>query len=122
MKREKIILESITPSLIEEIRDRIVAYLNPDKIILFGSVVKEHIQECHDVDVYIIKRGIRNVREVERKIDELFAGRLFALDVIVRTPEQMEDSLRSGNSFLRQEVIGKGRVLYDKHQLKTALS
>ncbi|MGQ9629278.1 MAG: hypothetical protein ACUVXI_03055 [bacterium] len=44
-------------------------------------------------------------------VDELFAGRLFALDVIVRTPEQIEDSLRSGNSFLKQEIIAKGQVL-----------
>lgn len=114
MNREKIILESITPSLIEEIRDRIVEYLSPDKIILFGSVIKENMQKSHDIDIYIIKRGIQNVREVERKIDELFAGRFFALDIIVRTPKQIEDSLRSGNSFLRQEIIAKGRVLYDK--------
>ena len=52
MKREKIILESITPSLIEEIRDRIVEYLNPEKIILFGSVVKENMQKSHDIDIY----------------------------------------------------------------------
>lgn len=107
-------LEPITPSLIEEVRDRIVEYLNPEKIILFGSVVKENIEEPHDIDVYVVKRGIRNVREVERKIDELFAGRLFALDVIVRTPEQIETGVRSGNSFLSQQIIAKGRVLYEK--------
>ena len=122
MEREKIVLESITPSLIEEIRDRIVEHLDPDRIILFGSVVKENMQEAHDIDIYIIKQEIPNVREVEREIDELFAGRLFALDVIVRTPEQMEDSLRSGNSFLSQEIIAKGRVLYDKQRLETVLS
>ena len=72
------------------------------------------MQKANDIDIYIIKRGIRNVREVEREIDELFAGRFFALDVIVRTPEQIKSSLRSGNSFLRQEIIGKGRVLYAK--------
>lgn len=114
MKGEEIILEPITPSLIEEVRDKIVEYLNPERIFLFGSTVKEDMQKSHDIDLYIIKRGIQDVREVERRIDELFAGRLLALDVIVRTPEQMEDSLRSGNSFLKQEIIAKGRVLYDK--------
>jgi len=114
MKRETIILEPITPSLIEEIRDKIVEYLNPDKIILFGSIVKEDMQKSHDIDLYIIKPGIKNVREIERKIDELFTGRFFALDVIVRTPKQVEDSLRSGNSFLLREIMGKGQVLYEK--------
>lgn len=114
MKREKIILESITPSLIEEIRDKVVEYFTPDKIILFGSVVKGDMQKSHDIDIYIIKRGVKKVREIERKIDELFTGRFFALDIIVRTPEQVEDSLRSGNSFLLQEIINKGQVLYEK--------
>lgn len=114
MKGEEIILEPITPSLIEEVRDKIVEYLNPDRILLFGSVTKGDMQKSHDIDIYIIKRGIQDVREVERKIDELFAGRFFALDVIVRTPEQMEESLRSGNSFLKQEIITKGWVLYAK--------
>jgi len=114
MKREEIILESITPSLIEEIRNKVVEHVTPDKIILFGSAVKGNMQKSHDIDIYIIKRGIKNVREVERKIDELFTGRSFALDVIVRTPQQVEDGLRSGNSFLLQEIMTKGRVLYEK--------
>ncbi|MDI6735502.1 MAG: nucleotidyltransferase domain-containing protein [bacterium] len=114
MKKEMTILESITPSLIEEIRDKVIDYLNPDKIILFGSVIKGNMKKSHDIDIYIIKRGIQNVREVERKVDELFTGRFFALDIIVRTPEQVEDSLRSGNSFLLQEIMAKGRVLYEK--------
>lgn len=114
LNREKVQLEPVTPSLIKEVRDRIVEYLNPDKIILFGSAVKENMSEPHDIDLYIIKRGIQNVREVERKIDKLFVGRLFALDVIVRTPEQVEAILRSGNSFLSQQIIAKGRVLYEK--------
>jgi predicted nucleotidyltransferase len=122
MRGKEIVLEPITSSLIKEVRDKIVEYLNPDKIILFGSAVKEDTQESHDIDLYIIKQGIQNVREVERKVEELFVGRFFALDVIVRTPEQMEESLRSGNSFLKQEVISKGRVLYDKQRLKTAVS
>lgn len=114
LNREKVWLEPVTPSLIKEIGDRIVEYLDPEKIILFGSAVKEDVQEPHDIDIYIIKRGIQNVREVERKIDELFTGRLFALDVIVRTPEQIEAIVRSGNSFLSQQITAKGRVLYEK--------
>ena len=114
MKRQKIILETITPSLIEEIKNKIIEYLNPDKIILFGSALKENMQKANDIDIYIIKQGIQNVREVERKIDELFTGRLFALDIIVRTPEQVENSLKSGNSFLREEIMLKGHILYDR--------
>jgi len=121
MNREKIMLEPITSSLIEEIRDKIVDHLDPEKLILFGSAIREG-SNPHDIDIYVIKRGIYNVRETERKIDELFAGRLFALDVIVRTPEQVENSVKSGNSFLLREVMTKGRVLYDKSGSKISIS
>jgi len=114
MQREEIILEPITSSLIDEICDRIIENIDPDKIILFGSTVSGDMEKSHDVDIYVVKQGVKDVREFERKIDELFVGRLFALDVIVRTPEQVKKSLSSGNSFLSQEIIGKGRVLYDK--------
>lgn len=122
MKREAVILESVTPSLVAEIRDRIIEYLDPDKIILFGSAAMNDVKEPHDIDIYVIKEGLQDVREVERHIDELFAGRLFALDVIVRTPEQVEASLKGGNSFLLQQILAKGRILYDKQQFKTTLS
>jgi predicted nucleotidyltransferase len=122
MKKEAVILESITPSLVAEVRDRIIKYLDPDTIILFGSAAKNDVKEPHDIDIYVIKEGLQDVREVERHIDELFAGRLFALDVIVRTPEQVEASLKGGNSFLLQQILAKGRILYDKQQFKTILS
>lgn len=120
-RKEKIILEPITPLLIEEIRDRIVEYLDPDKIILFGSTASGDMEESHDIDIYIIKQGVQDARKIEREIDELFAGRFFALDIIVRTPEQVEQSLNSGNSFLLQEIIIKGRILYDKKQTEAVL-
>jgi predicted nucleotidyltransferase len=121
MNKEKIILETITSSLIEEVKDKIIEYLDPDKLILFGSTAKED-DDPHDIDIYVIKRGIYNTRKIEREIDELFAGRFFALDVIVRTPEQVENSIKSGNSFLLKEVIAKGRVLYDKEESKVSIS
>lgn len=116
MKREAVILEPITPELVAEIRDRIIEYIAPDKIILFGSAARNDVKEPHDIDIYVIKEGLQDVREVERLIDELFAGRFFALDVIVRTPEQVEVSLRGRNSFLSQQILAKGRILYDKQQ------
>jgi predicted nucleotidyltransferase len=122
MKSETVLLESITPSLIAEIRDEIIENIAPDQIILFGSAARSDVKAPHDIDIYVIKEGIQNGREVERRIEELFAGRLFALDVIVRTPEQVEASLKGGNSFLSQQILAKGRILYDKRKFKSRLS
>ena len=116
MERKTIILEPITPSLIAEVRDKIIECFEPDQIILFGSTVRGDVEEPHDIDLYVIKDGLQEVREVERRIDELFAGRLFALDVLVRTPQQVKASLKEGNSFLLHQILEKGRILYDKKQ------
>ncbi len=122
MKREAVILEPITPSLVAEVRDKIIESIDPDGIILFGSAARDDVKEPHDIDLYVIKDEIQDVREVERKIEELFAGRLFALDVIVRTPQQVHASLKGGNSFVSQQILAKGRILYDKQQFKSRLS
>jgi predicted nucleotidyltransferase len=119
MAREAVALESITPALLDEIRDAIIECIAPDKIIVFGSAVYLDNSIPHDIDLYIIKSGIRNVREAARRIEQLFNGRLFALDVLVRTPDQVEASLKAGNSFLAKEVLGKGRVLYEREKQPT---
>ena len=44
-RREKIKLEPITPELINEVIERIVKAIDPDKIILFGSLAKGNRHE-----------------------------------------------------------------------------
>jgi len=119
MAREVIPLEPITSELLNEVRDAIVECIAPDRIILFGSAARQGDSTPHDVDLYIIKSGLRDRREVERRIEQLFEGRLFALDVLIRTPEQVEASLKAGNSFLAQEVFGKGQILYERRKQPT---
>jgi len=62
----------------------------------------------------IIKSGVADARQIERGIEMLFAERTFPLDIIVRTPEQVEAALAAGNSFVRREVLARGRVIYEK--------
>jgi predicted nucleotidyltransferase len=113
-RREPVALEAITPELLNEVRDTIVKHIAPDRIILFGSASRHAEGMPHDIDLYIIKSDLEDRREAERRIERLFEGRLFALDILVSTPEQVDRSLRAGNSFLAQEVLGKGRILYER--------
>jgi predicted nucleotidyltransferase len=114
MARESVSLEPITPALLDEVRDAIVRAIAPDRIILFGSAARAGEGAPHDIDLYVIKRGVTDRRATERQIEQLFLGRRFALDVLLSTPDQVEQSLKAGNSFLVQEVFGRGRVLYER--------
>lgn len=114
MESQPLALEPITPQLLEEVCAAIVRTIAPEQIILFGSMARGEGDTAHDIDLYVIKRGPHDRREVERSIEKLFLGRLFALDVLVATPEQVEKSINAGNSFLSQEVFQKGRVLCER--------
>lgn len=111
---EKINLEPITPEFIQEVVERIVDVLDPDKIILFGSFANGKPHEYSDLDLFIIKSGIDNRLELQGQVCSLFWDYSIPMDVLVRTPKQVAQAIESGNSFLKYEVLGKGKVLYEK--------
>ena len=89
---------------------RIAKRFQPDKIILFGSYAYGKPHEESDVDLLVIM-PTRNAIDQSIRISLAFE-QLFSLDVIVRTPRQIERGLKDDNWFLH-EVIEKGKVLYE---------
>ena len=97
--------------MVKEIVEKIKIQFHPQKIILFGSYAWGKPTEGSDIDLFIIMES--NLRRDERavQISDFFPYRLFALDVIVYTPEELELSLKRGNPFIK-EILTKGKVLY----------
>src|SRR5713226_5106541 len=89
---------------------RIAERFQPDKIILFGSYAYGKPHEESDVDLLVIMRT-KNAIDQSIRIKTAFE-RLFSLDLIVRTPWQIERGLKDDNWFLR-EIMEKGKVLYE---------
>ncbi len=89
---------------------RIAERFQPDKIILFGSYAYGKPQEESDVDLLVIMRT-KDAIDQSIRIKTAFK-RLFSLDLIVRTPWQIERGLKDDNWFLR-EIMEKGKVLYE---------
>src|SRR5215831_12466029 len=84
---------------------------HPDKIILFGSYAYGTPHADSDVDILVImpaRNEIDQAVRIDRAIDPPFP-----LDLIVRTPKNMDWRLREGDWFLR-EIVAKGKVLYEK--------
>ena len=50
--------------LLDKIKDTIVAEINPDKIILFGSYARGDHNDRSDIDLMILKKNPGNVRQV----------------------------------------------------------
>jgi predicted nucleotidyltransferase len=83
----------------------------PDRNILFGSYAYDRPDPDSDVDLLVVMPG-RNEIDQAVRIRRTFEAP-FPLDVIVRTPFNLERRLRWGDDFLR-EIVEQGRVLNEK--------
>lgn len=103
----------ISPSWrdIEQLAARIAEIFAPQKIILFGSWSYGEPRWDSDVDLLVImdtkRRPVEQAIEIYRKVDVPFP-----LDLLVRTPKQVEERLQLGDMFIA-EILSKGKVLYE---------
>ena len=87
---------------------QIAERFKPDKVILFGSYGYGHPTPDSDVDLLVVM-PVRNELDQAVRIDEAL-DRGFALDLIVRTPRNLERRLRWGDGFLRNRHSRKGAL------------
>ncbi|MBI3268763.1 MAG: nucleotidyltransferase domain-containing protein [Planctomycetes bacterium] len=82
----------------------------PRAIILFGSQATGRARWDSDVDWLVIAETKRPLELAARILGSL-NGR-FPLDVLVRTPREVQRALQGADPFVR-EVVTTGRVLYE---------
>ena len=111
---ERLSTTQITPKLIQYVVQKIVREIQPEKIILFGSYARGDFSRESDLDLFIIKDSQESSRALRRKIDALLWGREFPVDLLVRTPGEVEWNLRARNPFYLHHLFKEGKVLYEK--------
>ena len=94
---------------------KIVDELKPEKIILFGSFAYGLPNPHSDVDLLVILKTNASLKERSWKVSRLLLPRPFPVDILVRTPKEIEKALRSGNFFV-QEILTRGKVLYERNK------
>jgi predicted nucleotidyltransferase len=109
----------ITPEVIDALKQRIVAGIDPQQIIMFGSQARGDATAGSDIDLLVVQDTSQSDREVRRRIERLLLDRRFGLDLIVRTPEEVALNLADGNPFYTEHIFGDGVVLYDRTAQKT---
>ena len=102
----------IHQSTILNISEQIAKKFNPEKIILFGSYVWGKPDENSDVDLFIVKHT-DDTKETAREIDSSLWPRNVPLDIVVYSPERIEQSIKKGNFFIKN-IIARGKILYAK--------
>jgi predicted nucleotidyltransferase len=103
----------VTEEILAEIARRIVEKLDPEKIVLFGSYAYGEPNQDSDVDLFIIQETTLRHAERTVEVSELILPRPFPIDIIVKTPAEVDDALRRKDFFI-SEIVDSGRILYER--------
>lgn len=103
----------ISQETIQEATRRIVEYMQPEKVVLFGSYANGIPNEDSDLDILVITKtnlphgkrtGTIRMKLIDFKIP---------LDIMVRTPDEIEYWIETPMAFTTQ-ILKEGKVLYEQ--------
>ncbi len=103
----------ISQATIQKIVDDIVKGVNPIKVILFGSYARGSQTTDSDLDIFVVAEMEGSSVERIRRVRGAITSERLAVDVVVRTPYQVQKSL-TGRDWFVQEVFEQGKVLYER--------
>lgn len=103
----------ISQETIQQVVDDIVKGVNPIKVIMFGSYARGTQSADSDLDIFVVAEMEGSSAERIRSVRRVISAERFALDVVVRSPQQVQKSL-SGRDWFVQEVFEQGKVLYER--------
>ena len=100
-----------SPAEIQKLCEQIARDFHPERIILFGSHAYGTPTPDSDVDLLVVMpfEG-RHTQQAIRILNKLNV--LTPIDLLVRTPEQVEERIAMGDFFMR-EVLEQGKVMYE---------
>lgn len=96
----------------DEITRRILATVQPQRVLLFGSSVRGEFTKDSDLDVLVIIREDVHRRQLAQKIYRSMHGLGAPVDIIVVTEADVKNYGDKPGMILRP-ALKEGRVLYD---------
>lgn len=86
--------------------------MNPERIIVFGSLAKGEVHEWSDLDLVLIVESDLPFLQRRRAILERASPRV-SMDLFVYTPDEWQEVMRT-RPFLCEEIACKGKVIYER--------
>lgn len=106
-RKEK--LEKNLRKILKNLKER----YRPEKIILFGSFGSGYVQESSDLDLFVIKKNVpQRYWDRVKELAPFFKDSEVGVDFVIWTPEELKQE--EDNMFLKEEILKKGRVVYDR--------
>jgi len=104
-------MQPITDELIQEIKNRIVSGVHPEKIILFGSYAYGIPTKDSDLDLLVIMPSDEPMHKRVFQIRKLLRDFRVPKDIIVYTPEEVEKWKDASAAFITT-IMRTGKVIY----------
>lgn len=98
--------------LLNDYVDKIVESVDPDVVVLFGSHARNQAVPESDIDLLIVHSGTKR-RDVQRQAYFALTGRSIPVDIIVRSPAELQERLSWPDPFV-SNLVKEGKVLYGK--------
>ncbi len=105
-------LQQLSLALSDILRKLTTEYC-PEKVILFGSLANDDVSEWSDLDLVVIKETPKTFPQRLREV-ALLCRPTVGVDFLVYTPEEFAQMIADQNPFIVEEVVRKGRVLYER--------
>lgn len=103
----------VDDNLLREMVRRLVAAIDPERIILFGSRARGEERSDSDVDLLLIKNSEEPPHRRVVQAYRALAGLGVPKDILWRTPWEIEEWSLVRN-YVTTRAIREGRVLYEK--------
>jgi predicted nucleotidyltransferase len=98
---------------LREIVRRIVAAVDPEKIILFGSAARGTMGPDSDLDLLVIKSGEYDHRREVSAAYEALREIDYSKDILLVSAEILE-RYKDSSCLIYYPAVREGRVIYDK--------
>ncbi|MFH1730446.1 MAG: nucleotidyltransferase domain-containing protein [Planctomycetota bacterium] len=99
--------------MLNEVVERIVDTVHPDKIILFGSRSRGDQRQGSDLDLLIVKASDEPRHRRAPAIYLALRDIQVPMDIVVYTPEEIADWQEVRQAFITT-AIREGKVLYER--------
>jgi predicted nucleotidyltransferase len=106
---------ALTPNkkLLQEVTRRIVASVQPRRVLLFGSAARGRMNKNSDFDMFVVMRDPAHRRQTAQKIYRNLHGTGIAVDIVVATEQDIKEYGNRAGTFLKA-ALQEGQVLYEE--------
>ena len=103
----------LMPNEIDNLVRWIVARIQPQKVLIFGSYAKGTATIKSDLDIFVIKETELPLANRADDLKPMLSHALIPVDVHIYTPEEVEEYGREQFSFVNS-ILKSGKTVFEK--------